>query len=376
MSRPVLILFANLKGNLGDFAILHSMLEEIGRRHPEAPVHVMSHGQHGIDESRFAAFRRSAPAFEYLGRTPFRRVSRILSVFKRLGMGKRLARHLIEKHASEFATLAPASTAAQYQSVYFAGGEQWSGYSNGIAQLAMLHAIHRQNTSLSLFPFSVKQRLLDTYDDAMLRESFGFFGDHLVNRDSHSAETMRKIHPNVRLGADCVLALAGLGKAVEPMPGDSRPITIALTTGNGSRKADVHAMVLTLIAAGHQLRFLTTCEREDGDDMEAIGQALGIECLKPQTWQEAVAGFRSSSMVVTNRLHCMIFTLFAQVPLVPMLNREKVRGITGDARLPHFLEHSAELTPDKVDECLRDRDSILVAMADYLGDVATKDLAP
>lgn len=376
MSRPVLILFANLKGNLGDFAILHSMLEETGRRHPSATIHVMSHGQHGIDEPRFAAFRASAPAFEYLGRTPFRRVSKTLSVFKRIGMGKRLARHLIGKNAADFSTMAPARSAAEYEAIYFAGGEQWSGYSNGIAQLSVLHAIARHNPRLSLFPFSVKKRLLDTYDEAMLRESFGYFGDRLVTRDSHSAETMRRIHPQVVLGADCVLALAAIGRQVAARTEPDQAITLALTTGDGSRRAEVRAMIEGLLAAGHKVRFLTTCEREDGEDMQPISEALGVEYLKPQTWQEAVSGFQSSAMVVTNRLHCMIFTLFADVPLVPLLNREKVRGITRDAGLPHALERAADLTAAKADACLGDREAILSAMRNYLVEVGTKDLAP
>ena len=374
--RPLLILFANLKGNLGDFAILHSMLQELERRHPGRARHVMTHGQHGVDDPRFRAFVAAAPAFEYLGRTPFRRISRALSVFKRLGLGKRLARRLIEQYSTEFAALPPASAASNYEAVYFAGGEQWSGFSNGISQLAVLHAVARGNRKLELFPFSVKRRLLVTYDHKLLENSFALFGSRLVVRDSHSAETMRHLHPDVRLGADCVFALADIGAAVQPARPADGAVTLALTTGEGSRRADMQRMIEGLLAAGRRVRLLTTCEREDGADMQALSNSLGVEYLAPMTWQETVAEFKASALVVTNRLHCMIFTLFADVPLLPMLNREKVTGITRDARLPHALQHAAELTPAKVETCLTDREAILVPMRRYLAEVRRKDLAP
>lgn len=376
MSRAVLILFANLKGNLGDYAILHSMLEEVKSRHGDVVVHVMSHGQHGIDDSRFEAFRRMALPFEYKGRTPFRRVPKSLSLFKRIGLGKHLARRLIERYAEEFSALSPAESAMEYEAIYFAGGEQWSGYSNGISQLAVLHAVARSGAPLGLFPFSVKRRLWDTFDERILRESFACFGDRLVTRDSRSAETMRSIHEHVELGADCVLALVDLGTAVPSFQDPDGVITIALTEGDGSRRAEVHEMVRGLLEGGNRVRFLTTCEREDDADMRAISQDLGVDYLRPQSWQEAVAGFKASAMVVTNRLHCMIFTLFADVPLVPLVNREKVRGITRDAQLPHSLDRASELTAEKATAYLAESEVILSAMRNYLAEVREKPLAP
>jgi polysaccharide pyruvyl transferase WcaK-like protein len=107
-----------------------------------------------------------------------------------------------------------------------------------------------------------------------------------------------------------------------------------------------------------------------------LSRTLGVEFLAPATWQEVVSEFKSCAMVVTNRLHCMIFTFFADVPLVPLLNREKVVGVFRDAELPHALNHAAELTPARVAEFLRDEGRIRGQMGAYLEKVRRSHLNP
>lgn len=151
---------------------------------------------------------------------------------------------------------------------------------------------------------------------------------------------------------------------------------LAVTTGKGSRIPDLLAAIRALQAGGFRVRLLTTCEREDGEDLRRLGNELGVEALAPATWQETVSEFKSSALVVTNRLHCMIFTLFADVPLVPLLNREKVVGIHHDAELPYAVNHAAELTPAKVKQCLGDAPRIRGKMAAYLAKVLQGEMAP
>lgn len=373
---PVLILFANLKGNLGDFAILHAMLVELGRRYPGREIHVVSHGQHGVDQARLEAFRRQAP-FVYKGKTPFRRIPWALSIFKRIGLERWLSGKLIDRQSDQFAAKFPASATADYEAVFFAGGEQWSGFSNGITMLAVLCAMSRSNRNISIFPFSVKRRLLQSYSTRRLESCFSRFSGNLIVRDSHSGEIVKHFHPGVVNGADCVFSLADLAENLPAAPRpDADAVMIAVTEGDGSRGADLLVAIQGLQAAGYWVRLLTTCEREDAKDLQMLSRTLGVEYLAPATWQEVVSEFKSSAMVVTNRLHCMIFTFFADVPLVPLLNREKVVGVFRDAELPHALSHAAELTPAKVAECLGDRERIRDRMRAYLEKVRRSQLSP
>ncbi len=311
------------------------------------------------------------------GKTPFRRIPRVLSIFKRIGLERWLSGQLIDRFSDQFATDFPVSAAADYEAVFFAGGEQWSGFSNGITMLSVLCAMSRSNRNISIFPFSVKKRLLQSYSTERLASCFSRLSGKLIVRDSHSGEIVKQFAPGVINGADCVFSLADLAVDLPAAPRqEQNPVMIAVTEGDGSRAADLLPVIRNLLAGGYRVRLLTTCEREDFRDLQQLSKALGIEFFAPMTWQEVVAEFKSCAMVVTNRLHCMIFTFFADVPLIPLLNREKVVGVSRDADLPHALRHASELTPARVAEFLRNEERIRSKMAAYLEQVSQSHLSP
>ena len=186
---------------------------------------------------------------------------------------------------------------------------------------------------------------------------------------------MKQISPRTANGADCVFSLADLAESLPSPPStDDNVVMIAVTEADGSRGGELLVTIKSLIAEGFRVRLLTTCEKEDARDMRMLSQTLGIDFLTPATWQEVVTEFRSAALVVTNRLHCMIFSFFADVPLLPLLNREKVLGVTRDAELPQSLSHIRELTPDKLLECSNAREHIQSKMRNYLEKVRKSDI--
>lgn len=377
-AKPVLILFPNLKGNLGDFAILHAMLVEADQWFPGHEIHVLSHGKHSVDTVRFNSFlAQPHPEFKDLGKAPYCTFSRMLSFFKRIGLEKWLRGRLVERMSQEIVSTPPLSQAGQYAAIFFAGGEQWSGFENGVSMFATLRAVSRQNRNVFVFPFSVKGKLLESYPADDLSRDFGGFAGNVIVRDSHSAEIMSRIRSSAILGADCVFSLADIAMRLPAArPETDKCIMLAITTGDGARYQDVETATKALLAAGHRVRLLTTCAREDGEEIRRLGQSLGIEHLAPANWQEVVSEFRSSSLVVTNRLHCMIFSFFAGVPLLPLVNREKIIGISRDAELPHTLSDVRHLTQEIVSTCQKDRETILAKMSGYLTRVKSAKTSP
>jgi hypothetical protein len=367
-NSPVLILFANLKGNVGDFAILHAMLVEVEKRYPGSARHVYSHGHKEVDEMRMMAFlTQPHPAFIYQGATKYIRTPKGLGIIKRLGYGKWLAGKLIDRLSARFRKLEPFRTAGNYQAVFLAGGEQWGGFSTGINMFAILDAVSCFNPNIFIFQFSVKRNLLDTYSIQRLTSSFSKIAGNLVVRDSTSGDTMRHISARVIDGADCVFSLAGqVDRSPAPGLGNETIVTLAVTEAEASRPAEFAATIRGLTGAGVTVRLLSTCEQEDGPTMSELSRTLGVEFICPATWQDVVAEFKRSSVVVTNRLHCMIFTFFADVPVVPLVDREKVLGVCRDAGLRHSIRNIGELTPERVGKIIADSGSIRSTMSNYL----------
>ena len=342
--NAVLVVFANVKGNLGDFAILDAMLEELSRRYPGCRIDVSSHGQHRADEKRMAAFVALAnPAFRYVGKTPFLRIPKFWSFFKRMGLSAAVSERFILKLAKEYGRQPLFSDVEKYKAVVFAGGEQWSGFSNGITMLAVLSMLIPRNPNLYLFPCSVKEKLVEMHKLSRLEHCFGAFCGKLITRDSRSHGTVRKFRQDAVSGVDCVFSLGGRVEVPERVDGTGKEIIFALTTSPGSRNREVKAAFQRLEQAGFRVRMLSSCEREDGADHRMICDGDESKCLFPETWQEAVGLLAAADVVFTNRLHCLIFSFFTDVAVVPVLDREKLLGVFRDVGLPIGIDDVGEI---------------------------------
>jgi polysaccharide pyruvyl transferase WcaK-like protein len=162
-----------------------------------------------------------------------------------------------------------------------------------------------------------------------------------------------------------------------PPPSPDRPVVIlAVTRSTGSSRDEMLTTIRALRQEGIHIRLLTTCVSEDGESLSRLATELGVDFIAPATWQGVVDEFKSSSLVVTNRLHCVIFAFFANVPVVPLRNREKVAGLSRDAGFSRSIGSISELTPEKALECIGNAATIHGEMRRYLAKVRTLLTAP
>jgi hypothetical protein len=71
-SRAVSIVFANLEGNVGDFAIPEGMIRQMARRYPGQGIEVFSQSRLPVDEDRFRVFREGVWTCHSPTRGPWR----------------------------------------------------------------------------------------------------------------------------------------------------------------------------------------------------------------------------------------------------------------------------------------------------------------
>ena len=366
---PVVILFANLKGNLGDLAILHAMLINIEKYFPSAPRIVYSLGHKNVDAMRLMRFlEQPHPVFQYKGPAPYHEIRRRWAFLKHLQLHRWLKGFLIDRLCARFASMEPFQSMGIYQKVFLAGGEQWGGFSAGINMVATVGAIYRFNQRITIFPFSIRQNVIDSYSFETLKSCFAKISGKVVLRDRLSAQSLRKVSDRIVEGVDCVFSLADcVPRNPSLEKSEDTILTIAVTEEKlGSTMEDLTDAIRRLKNQGIVVRLLTTCEEEDGRGLSKLGAMLEIDYIAPATWQEAVDELGKSTFVVTNRLHCMIFTFFADVPVVPLINREKVHGIFSDAGLDCHIMHLNELTLARVNDYKSRGNQIRVTMRGYL----------
>ncbi|MEJ1161125.1 polysaccharide pyruvyl transferase family protein [Prosthecomicrobium sp. N25] len=361
---PVGILFANLKGNVGDFAILHAMLRDLEARFPGHPLHVYPHRYLSRDATRLSAFRDTGtPPFEILGPLDAQPRPAWHQTLSDRGY-RRLARALAFQAVRQEARPV-ARTLGGYAGVFTAGGDQWNGFI-GLTMLATLKAVAARTDRIWAYPFSINPRARRSLGDALLGRHLGLIRRPLPVRDTISAEVARDLGLETADAGDCVYSLLPLARLVPPARGRGAGRTLLVLTGSAKPlEAALGAAVARLLPAIPDLALLSTCDLEDGPVCRPLAAAQGIPYLTPLTWQETVAELKAASLVVTNRLHCLIFSTLADVPVLPIADRKKAEAYVRDANMPHHAATIADLTPDRLEAARSDRCLVVSRMVAY-----------
>jgi polysaccharide pyruvyl transferase WcaK-like protein len=364
VSAVVAVVFANLKGNLGDFAILHSMLADIHQSKPGCRIEVYSQPFLPVDAHRLAAFQRLAPPFEYKG-TMAADPGPPTPLAVRLLRASGLLRHYQDRRISRLAKSAEepfGSQFANYDAVYLAGGAQWTGVNAAASMFANLRAIARYNREIYAYPFSVSSSLTKVSTKASLAADFARISAPLIARDSGTRDALMALGVDAISGADCVFALGSLFERERDTGEAGTRLLFVLT--NQSADEIVRA-VGAATEAGFSPAILSTCAIEDAPSQAEAARRSGAPFIEPLTWQDVVAEMNRSAIVVSNRLHGLILSSFSSACLMPLTDREKVRAVVRDATLPVSLERLAQLDDVRLTAAQERRDEMKAKLRNY-----------
>lgn len=341
MKPYVLILCANLKGNLGDYAILEAMLRALSTRYTGCEIRFFAHGNKCVDRERMDAFEQALDVvYSYLGGSPHFRRPWILRTFRkqldRLGMGARMHAKAIRRCRDRLLRSRQfASELSGADAIYFAGGAQWGRGDLNLNMFAQLAAAAELNGNVFCFPFSVSEGVIECTGVAEFGRLFSKLSQPVPVRDVVSYERLKAAGVPVGLHCDCVFSLAS--QVHQARVAQSKKVYVALTSSGGLSPENLAAFLSDLRAGGFEPVLFSSCAVEDRPLYEATRSAHHVEVIYPHSWREAVSVLGSGAFVVTNRLHCMIFSALAGSAVVPVTNRSKAKGYFKDAGLPASL---------------------------------------
>jgi polysaccharide pyruvyl transferase WcaK-like protein len=345
--RPIAILFANLKGNVGDFAILDAMQRDIASRFPGRPIHLFTHPFLTVDDARVAAFRAASPhGIEVAGQAFGAEAPQLLKALHRRGAGRLLQAWLIGRLAARHRE--EARRFAGYEAVAVAGGDQWNGDRLGISMFGTVRAVAAQNRAVHAYPFSLNPAVRSFNSDRALRRHFGPLRRPLLVRDGISLGVAERIGLPAVLRPDCVFGLEPVAREIPPHPDRDPERTLLVVTRSPSAKVlQANRAALERLEASRRagrVELLTTCAIEDGPALQALGQEFGVPVREPLTWQDTVAEMRAAAVVATNRLHGLILGSMAGAVMVPVADRKKSEAFVRDVGLKHFAPRAQDLT--------------------------------
>lgn len=378
MERSVAILFANLKGNIGDYAILDAMLRHISCVYPEHQIDVYPHSFLDIDENRLEAFRSAdAPEFTISGKTFYLKVPAYLKRAYRFGVWPWIQHHLINNLCSN--ALPEAARFADYDAIFIAGGDQWNGMDLGISMFATLKAISHYNKNIYSYPFSLNTRILNFNSISDLQNYYSYIRNPLIVRDGISHDLLSKMGIPSVLGQDIVFSLQNIGISIEPKY-DKNPERILLVlTGGHSRELlekSLSQLIEKLLPHKRPIELLTTCAPEDEQVLNSLSNRYGVVTCAPTTWQDTVSELKQSSLIVTDRLHCLILSTFAETPVFPVSDRQKSEAFVQDAGITHYAKTMDEVSPEAIELAIADRKRIITAMRLYRNAALNNPLFP
>lgn len=356
--RPIAILFANLKGNVGDFAILEAMLRDIGARWPGAPVHLYPHPYLPVDAERLAAFQAASLGVEVVGRAFAASMPAPLRILRRMGAGRAVQAWQIRRLAARSGP--EARRFAEYEAVAFAGGDQWNGARLGVSMFGTLGALAAWAPAVHAYPFSINPAVRRFNTAAALRQQFAGLRGPLLVRDSISLGVLESVGVAARLRPDCVFGLMPLAATIPPMPGRDPDRTLLCITGTAAMDGlAANRAALEALGPGAKVELLTTCAPEDGAALRRLGREWGVAVREPLTWQETVAEIRAAGAVATNRLHALILGAMAGGAMVPVADRKKTEAFVRDAGLEHFAPGPRDVTAELMARACAGREDLV-----------------
>lgn len=348
MLRPLAVFFANLKGNLGDLAILHSIMQDATARFPGHPIHVYPHPFVPVDESYLRAFQDAgAPAFSIPAPAYSIRIPSSVKWLSHTAIWPRLQARYIRKLAQSASR--DAARFGEYEAIFVAGGEQWGGTNPAISMFGAVAAIRRYNDRIYAYPFSFSSDIhrYNAMDD--LRHFFGNMRGPLVVRDTLTRDALANADVPVVLGIDCVFNLHDLATGIPAKEERNNDrIVLVLTGSKGRNEAPLRALLHRIVGKVGRVELLSTCPPEDQALFGRLGADFDLPVRMPGTWQEAVAELKSSRLVVTNRLHALIFSSFGGTAILPVADRKKSGAFARDVGLQHIAQGIDALTSDLI----------------------------
>ena len=353
-TQRVAVVFANLKGNIGDFAILQAMLNKIRSKMPKAHIDVYAHPLVEIDRERLTEFQKLNPSITFIEQFFSKKITGIQRSLMSTFLRKRTQQSLIDSFAADGQQAF--EHFADYDSVFFAGGDQWSGRELGVSMFGALSAISKQTSNIQVFPFSLKTSIHKLYSHSSLRGYFGQLKSPIIARDSLTKGILDQLGVSAELGVDCVYALQNDAQIVQPA--ESREKSRVLLTVKGPMQ-EMSRTLDKLLRDGLNIELLSTCPTEDDRVFAELEKQFEIPYLRPMSWQEIVSEFKASSLIITNRLHGLILGSFAEKPLLPVTNRKKALAFVHDTGVPHSASNIDSISKELIDKTITDSSLVI-----------------
>lgn len=308
------LLFANFGGNLGDSFILDRTITWLCQRFPRCQIRVSPLAHRGHEELQNNLCQRFSnvtilPSFTPRG---WQWASWLPMRYQRWRTAARSSDLAIElRHADAVLGL---------------GGGHWGGVERSLNMLALCEVATKCCKRVVLMPQSLPASVAP---EVLRRMNRGLASAELLIRDPESLKTAQAIGLRwARLTPDSAFLADPLSNS-KSSPRTPPHVAVCLRTNTARQEAswDSFARVFKMLREhGCRLQTFTTHARRDAEMVSRCASVDGVERLSINTVDDVFAAVLSADVVISDRLHVLIFATLVGTPILPVMSVQKVVG--------------------------------------------------
>jgi polysaccharide pyruvyl transferase WcaK-like protein len=196
----------------------------------------------------------------------------------------------------------------------------------------------------------------------------GRFSEPPMVRDVLSYQTLKRAQVDAVQVSDCVFTTEALFREerARSKDGGKRVYVSVIASGDTTAQGLVDLMD-RLRQLSYEPVLFSSCEVDDRKLVDEVMAIRKVDYLAPNSWKASVRLFAEAAFVITNRLHCLIFSALGGAAVIPITNRKKTKAYAADAELLIGPESICALSVPLLEEVAKTLPTIRSKQAKYLG---------
>ena len=363
------IILANCKGNIGDFAILHAMINHLSDRYPDSSIAVFPDPTVRFSPEYYSDFQRMLDhhvdlSDDLSNLLPGRIITSAQRMGRKLSNWSSIGGRLISMHSRSVER--KLTNLESYEAIFVAGGGLWGA--NEIMKFGLIRALAAREISVGVYPFTAAWPMWKHNNEKTIFDFFSSFESKIYVREDLTLGRLKDIGVSAELMPDIAFYLSKKIQNIESAA-ERNPDRVLLSHtkrimpnsaqlrkvgGASNLEKSVHTseVLEELLSRRVPVELITTCASEDGREVIRLARRYSIPYWMPRTWQEFCSELKSSSCLVTNRLHGAILGIISETPILLIKDSDKVKGFN--------MSHPELASEDAISNVSSDRIKYLI----------------
>lgn len=336
--RPatVAIIFANLKGNLGDHALLEAAIRAVEEYQPSSRIDIYLHSNRDVLRSAVDdVLARTGSKIRIAGKTAVCPSLNWLWPLRHFIPWRPIQSILVELLYGRYKRQLKQSQ--RYDLVTLVGGDHFNGSQLGIGMMATVLAFRDHCNRMASLGFSVNPMIYNFSSRRLVRRVMRCLDHPASARDQASSLTLAHAGISTCQAPDSVISLQ-VGVSNKPRSKTKKShqprIALCISVDQGSERRLTARLVEQLVLTNADITWsvITTCFAED--NLWWTSMASSIDRQAPDSWRQFCESVQDCDLLITNRLHGLILASKTDTPTLPICDRAKSAAFASESHCP------------------------------------------